>query len=349
MTTPWNILKEYIDPEQVIEDLDIGPFSRQGDELIMSCPLPTHDGPDNSPSFGINIHKKVYHCFVCGYGGDLVDLVSRIKQLDRASAKESVSTSVDGLPNSPGAFIERVERLLYFTSEVEDSKNELPVYNPAVVAKWQQATRDNKLCRQFLRARGIDIYTAEALGLGFDENHFRKYRPPYSKEFEQYIGPACIIPVCIGPHLVGWQERWIGDRPEGLPKYTNTPSFPRRHAVYNIDNCRDWAIVVEAPLTTAYLVSNGYSSCALFGAESNPEQIQQLRRLRRVYLSFDNDKAGHAAARKVGKVLDKHMEVFVVSTVPDEKGGLDDLDPSLLGSYIEDARPFFETELEELV
>src|SRR6476659_1874326 len=57
---------------------------RNGSQYMGRCPF--HE--DNSPSFSVNPHDKVYHCFGCGVGGDVFKFVQEKEGLDFAAAIE---------------------------------------------------------------------------------------------------------------------------------------------------------------------------------------------------------------------------------------------------------------------
>lgn len=47
-----------------------------------SCPLPTHQGAKDKPSFSANLGKKVWRCFGCKASGNLLDFAVRMEGLD---------------------------------------------------------------------------------------------------------------------------------------------------------------------------------------------------------------------------------------------------------------------------
>src|SRR5579871_6104480 len=48
------------------------------------CPLPDHD--DKHPSFSIHRAKNLWHCFGCGRGGSVIDLVMAVRAISFAEA-----------------------------------------------------------------------------------------------------------------------------------------------------------------------------------------------------------------------------------------------------------------------
>lgn len=59
----------------VTVDADVGQY--QG-----SCPLPTHQGAKDKPSFSANLGKKVWRCFGCKASGNVLDFAVRMEGLD---------------------------------------------------------------------------------------------------------------------------------------------------------------------------------------------------------------------------------------------------------------------------
>lgn len=52
--------------------------------VMISCPTPTH--LDSTPSAQLDLDRDRYHCFGCGAGGDVIDWVRDIEQVDTATA-----------------------------------------------------------------------------------------------------------------------------------------------------------------------------------------------------------------------------------------------------------------------
>ena len=61
-------------------------------ENELTCCCPFHDEDD--PSFGIDLHKGVYHCFTCSEKGNMVQFVSKLKDIPESEAKEIVLNEV---------------------------------------------------------------------------------------------------------------------------------------------------------------------------------------------------------------------------------------------------------------
>ena len=73
--------------EEVIQTLSIRSylggkghtFKSVNGEVLTKCPL--HD--DNNPSFRINEDRRVWYCFPCKQGGNVIDLRMQIEHIER--------------------------------------------------------------------------------------------------------------------------------------------------------------------------------------------------------------------------------------------------------------------------
>lgn len=76
-------LKQATDILSVAQDLGIK-VQKNGRNFVGICPF--HD--ENTPSFSISQEKQIFKCFGCGKGGDVISLVSEMKEL---SYRESMN------------------------------------------------------------------------------------------------------------------------------------------------------------------------------------------------------------------------------------------------------------------
>src|ERR671939_485144 len=60
------------------------PLRRVGSRFTGRCPF--HE--ERTPSFSVNPHEKLFYCFGCGKGGDLITFVRETENLDFAEAVE---------------------------------------------------------------------------------------------------------------------------------------------------------------------------------------------------------------------------------------------------------------------
>lgn len=307
----WAEIQGTLRIEEVLDELGVYATSIRGDELFSHCPLPEHGGADRSPSFSINTDRLVWSCFTCGYGGTPIKLVMRILDLDYDAAVDWLSKFSDYTPGTDAGFLEQVQRRLAVEGDVWREKDDavLPWYPLSKVDEWCDNLLDSDL---FVddelhldgRNRFISRDVCRHLKLGLDPEHERG----------SHVGPALIIPVLVDGQCVGWQERWLGDRPDWVPKYTNTTDFPRAQAIYNADILKIGrpTLVNESPMTVARLLTAGLPAVATFGAKVSPGQLKVLRGARELWLALDNDKAGRSAIETLTDALEMHTALWIV-------------------------------------
>jgi DNA primase len=327
----WRSLADLIDVEEFEEALGIVVVTHNGIEDIARCPLPSHAGEDKNPSFSINKDKKLFNCFACGVGGTLLTLVMQVKNCSYEDAYNFCRKCANVQSENKVDLLSKLDRILQ-GSRAKQFESVMPIYNESILDKW------NESC-SFYEDRGINEETISLLKLKYNPEHVRG----------GHIGPAAIIPHFWKKRLVGYQERWLGDRPKNVPKYTNSKDFPKKDTLYNYDNITlGDVIVVESAMTVAYLVSNGYQAVATFGASVQDEQIRLIKNLCsvgcRVFVSFDNDHAGKSATNRIVQQLKSTVPLFVVASDGKEKGDLNDLTPDEVASRIETALPWWATQ-----
>ena len=83
MTSRWvnyRELKEAVSLEQVLDHYGLlANMTRRGDNLEGACPI--HGG--HSPrQFRVSLSKNAYHCFSCDAGGNILDFVSAMEDVE---------------------------------------------------------------------------------------------------------------------------------------------------------------------------------------------------------------------------------------------------------------------------
>jgi len=343
-------LRGLIDFENVVLPLlGIEPTDFHGDWIEASCPdlHGMHSDGDSSPSFGINTEGLGYNCFVCG-GGSLEELVAGILEIEEEAAITWLEEhSTMNYLAEPEDFRNEMERLLAGT---KDTKDVLPEYSPDLLFQYDKV-------HPYVFERGVSRDVVIKMQIGFTEEHM-----------------GIVIPHFFEKKLVGIQYRHLAQTKKGaflcpdphcnpphkkkVPKYKNTPHFPRNTTLFNYDTAKgdDWVIVVESPFTALYLMSCGIDNVvATFGSGLSGEQAWLLSRFHDgVYLWPDNDPAGSQWFVEMGGkapnqyikgpahalvMLEKAVPIFVVPAVPGAKSDPADAAPGEIERYLKVAYP----------
>ena len=265
-------------------------------ELRALCPF--HE--DKSPSMFINIEKRLFNCFGCGAGGNVVEFV-RLKEglgdtgsdLGKAATLVmDVSGAGDiGVPLSgevgadpkPARTLARSAKGIAKEGEPPDSV----AYNEPLGFELQL-----ELGSPFLSARGIDAATQEIFGLGVAKRGTMKDR--------------VVIPIHNSTGvLVAYCGRYAADPvPEDKPRYKMPATFNKRLELFNLHRAaaleQRFVVIVEGFWSAIRLHMLGIPVVATMGAQLYPEQVDLIvaAGFKRAFVLFDGDEAGRMGAEK---------------------------------------------------
>lgn len=294
------------------EAIDFVPIKSNDDgNDIGHCPdiWGLHKNGDTTGKFAIHREKKVYNCWVCG-GGSLLSLAMEFKKMDEAEATEWLYQFASEEAISDQGFVEEIERMLAADSGAANA-SALPYFNDRVLNGLEPAY-------DWGEEKGILRPIIDHFEVRSDPERLRG----------DYQGPAIVFPHHWQGRLVGWQERWLDpNRPDWVPKYTNTSDFPKESTIYNYD----WTmfgqevVLVESVPTVLVLMSLGIPAMATFGSSVTSEQMRLMRRCAAgVIIAPDNDDPGIKFIESLYEGLDRYIPLKVVDPVGNEDSG-DDL------------------------
>lgn len=312
------------------------PLRRQGGDRWMGrCPF--HE--ERSPSFSVNASRKLYHCFGCGVGGDLIQFVQETEGLDFAQAVEWLAERyripLEYEEGGPGTDRDRVrkDRLLALLDQAAR------FYERALWDSEQGAP-----AREYLLERGLGEEICRAFRLGLSPGRDllpRKARERgYTRDELQAVGLVnraggdpfagrLLFPLADGRgRVLGFGARKLPWADDGRAKYVNSQEgelFRKQTIVYGLDRARTAiakegrAIVVEGYTDVLALHQAGITAVvASMGTALTERQVRELKRLaNRVYLCFDADAAGQAATlRGMELALGEGLDVRIVDLPP---------------------------------
>jgi len=324
-------IDQLLDAAEIVRVIsDYVPLKQAGARHVGLCPF--HE--EKTPSFTVSSEKRMFYCFGCQTGGDLIKFITLYENLDFPEAVEALAQRT-GIPlpeiseKPPGT----------------DIRKRILEINTAAESFFRQNLRcdQGRNCRAYLDGRGISAETIERLSLGYALDSWdalrthlthKQYRPAellkagFVKENKQGTGQydrfrnRLIFPIRdAAGRTVAFGGRGLGD---DEPKYLNspeTPAYVKGEHLYGMDLARDairregFAIVVEGYTDLAALLQAGLDNVvASLGTAFTPAQARVLGRYtRRVFVSYDGDTAGSTAAvRSFDLLLARGFEVRVV-------------------------------------
>jgi DNA primase len=283
-----------------------------GSRYTGRCPF--HE--ERTPSFSVNPVEKLYYCFGCGKGGDLIAFVRETENLDFVGAIEwlaerfRVPLEYEETTARQDEARRRRERLLAVLEQTTAYFERL---------LWEGDT--GKPVREYLASRGLgeEIAREFRLGLSPGRGLAQKAREKGFSLDElraaglatvrggDYFPPRLMFPLCDARgRVLGFQARKLHDDDPLRGKYVNSPEgdlFKKGSLLYGLHLARnaiskqERAAVVEGNTDVIALRQFGFEPVvASMGTALTERQLKELGRLtRKLYLCFDADAAGQDA------------------------------------------------------
>src|SRR6187551_2596268 len=276
------------------------------------CPF--HE--ERTPSFSVNPADKLYHCFGCGKGGDVITFVRETENLDFAGAVEWLAerfrVTLEYEETSPRVeeARKRRERLLtvldqttsFFERHLWGSPGAAPVREYLASRGLAEA-----ICREFRLglAPGAGL-AAKASERGFSADELKAAGLTNARG-NDYFPRRLMFPLADARgRIVGFQARKLDENDPLRGKYVNSPEgelFHKSAILYGLHLARtaiakqERAVVVEGNTDVIALRQAGFEPVvASMGTALTERQLKELQRLtRRLYLCFDSDAAGEEA------------------------------------------------------
>ena len=347
-------------------------------EWVGLCPF--HD--ERTPSFGVNVDEKLYHCFGCQASGDAFNFVMETEGLDFTGALETladrfgVQLQTEAEDPQAAARRERRERLYTLLSRTA-----------AYYARYLWESEEAAEAREYLLGRGLDEHTLRAFRVGYAPSAWDRVlvasrRAGFTEEelyaaglaqrsqstpgrvFDRFRRQVMFPATDARGRVVGFGARAMGDR-RG-PKYVNTPDgelYHKRQVLFGVDRAR-----AAASKAGRVVLAEGYTdvlalhqaeltnAVGIMGTSFTEEQLFELERLVGadgvLELCLDADSSGQEAMiRAAGMAAGRKLELRVVP-LPE---GLDPADlaqrdgPDALRDRVQSSVPFVEFQVQRIL
>ncbi len=329
---------------------------KAGARYMGRCPF--HE--ERTPSFSVNPVEKLYKCFGCGEGGDMISFVQKKQNLDFVGAIEWLADrfgiELEYEESSPQQDAARKRRGRLF--ELLDAA-------AAFYERYLWETEAGSFSRDYLVGRGLrepvcrefrlglapggNVLVRKALERGFTRDELRAAGLMRQNGVD-YFQRRLLFPLADARGRVrGFQARKLFEDDPLRAKYVNSPEsdlFRKAEIVYGLDKARqaiakdDRAVVVEGNTDVIALRQAGFEPVvASMGTALTEAHVRELAHLtHRVWLCFDGDAAGEAATlRGMELATSKGLEVKVVALPP----GVDPADaPDGFDERLRTAEPY---------
>jgi DNA primase len=302
-----------------------------GSRFTGRCPF--HE--ERTPSFSVNPVEKLYHCFGCGKGGDVISFVQESENLDFVGAVESLAerfrVTLEYEESSPRQEESRRRReRLYVVLEQTTTYFERLLWDgdggASVRAYLAERGLGEEVAKEFRLGLAPGRSLAEkARERGFTADELRSAGLTTVRGSD-YFPRRLMFPLAdVRGRVVGFQARKLDENDPLRGKYVNSPEgdlFHKGSILYGLHLARtaiskqDRAAIVEGNTDVIALRQAGFEPVvASMGTALTERQLRELGRLtRKIYLCFDADAAGQEATlRGMELAAAQGFEVKVVT------------------------------------
>ena len=306
----------------------------KGDQHHGFCPLPSHNGKKNSPSFSANLKRGIWQCFGCGEKGNVLDFAVL---MERANPK-----SGEDVRRVASKLKERFAGGSASPSPQEPPKETDNDENIVINAPLDFELKGLDATHSYLHDRGLTKKTIATFGLGYCSRGL--------------LAKRIAIPIHDATgELIGYAGRVVDDNAisDENPKY-KFPGRRKRNGVihefrkslllYNVHKISAGSdlVVVEGFASVWYLHEIGIRNVvSTMGASCSDEQARMLCTLfiGRLYIICDGDAAGRRWSDEVTKRITSGERTVCFTHIWPERGKQPtDYSPSDLKYYLRDMR-----------
>ena len=308
------------------------PLKKAGANFTALCPF----HKEKSPSFNVNAHKQIFHCFGCHKGGDVFTFVKEYENIGFMDAVRRLAERAKIPIESDQTPVEQQSRHL---------KDELLQIHEQITQRWQNALANEasgQLARDYLAQRGVsaeaiklfrlgaapdawddtvnwarskghDFALVEQAGLIIQKSADGSQKPEAGspsadlrRYYDRFRG-RLMFPICDEQgRVIGFSGRILsGD--EKTAKYVNSPEtaiFTKSKVFFGLDKSKralldaQSAIVCEGQLDLiACFMAGVQNVVAPQGTAFTDQHARIIKRyVDEVVLCFDSDEAGQNAA-----------------------------------------------------
>ena len=310
------------------------PLKKAGANFTALCPF----HKEKTPSFNVNPHRQIFHCFGCHKGGDVFTFVKEYENI--------------GFVDAVRRLAERAKIALEFDTgpgeqQARHLKDQLLQIHEQITQRWQNCLQNEaagKTARDYLERRGVPPDAVKLFRLGaapevWDDTvnwaKSKNYELPLVEKaglilkreetgnyYDRFRG-RLMFPICDEQgRVVGFSGRVLsGD--EKTAKYVNspeTPIFTKSKIFFGLDKSKraildaGFAIICEGQLDLiACFMAGVQNVVAPQGTAITDQHARILKRyVNEVVLCFDSDEAGqNAAVRSLDHLLGSGLAVRV--------------------------------------
>lgn len=316
-------------------------LKKAGTNYKAICPFPGHN--ENTPSFVVSPAKQIAHCFGCHRGWGPLKFIMDVENCEFRDAMEILS-SITGV------------KIAGYDREKEQIKKNVYSLFKDIVNYYKKSLENSPQVQKYLLDRWLTKESIATFDFWYADSWVELFAYLKQKWYEdhliaesnvfldiktkkdKFIGRVIFPIKNIRGDIVGLAGRILES---GEPKYLNSPAsniYDKSAILYGLFEGRneitkkDYLIITEWYMDAIALHQAGFkNTVCVSGTALTEKHITIIKKLtNRIYLCFDNDKAGENATNlSIEMLKNKDLEVKIISLDggkdPDEiiKSGVD--------------------------
>lgn len=300
-------------------------LTKKGANYWGLCPFHS----DSKPSLSVNQTKRIFKCFSCGASGNAIGFLQRLENLNFLSSLKEALT----LSNVDANIIANISNNLKVS--IAEKIYLLNKQGMILMNNYLLMSLTKKQVNDFVKKRKLDIKVINKFNLGYISNeyydnfyaslyqycqeNFKDEIPDdllkktnlftYNEKTKQdnlFFNNRLIFPIINkNSNVIGFGARDLTN--ESIAKYINSPeskifikgdNLYNFYSILNLENNHS-ILIVEGYMDCITLVNHGYlNAVATMGTALSNNQLNlifELKNLKEITLSFDNDSAGENA------------------------------------------------------
>ena len=288
-------------------------LKRSGSTYSCRCPFHT----EKTPSCHFYPQTQSFYCFGCGAGGDVINFIRMIENLDYMEAVRFLAQRAGmPMPEDTDDKSSQKRRRIYEMNREAGKYFFKTLFSP-----------EGKPGLDYLQRRGLSIETIKRFGLGFapDDYHKLHYYMKNlgfsdfeladgallarhdNKMYDKFRNRVMFPIIDLRGNVAAFGGRTLSEDKK-IPKYLNsdeTMVFSKRRMLFAMNFAKnskaDYFILCEGYMDVISMHQAGFDSAiASLGTSFTPEQANMISQKgkKEVILSYDSDEAGQKAASR---------------------------------------------------
>jgi len=315
-----------IDMAQLLIDMGFSDVDPDAEEQLLFC---LFHNDSATPSFSVNIEKKVFHCFssACAVRGSAIALYALWKQISYEQAESDIQylptrRSITKLQKQLAK--ERVTMSTEFRLKVlTDFTLAMPLLSQSPYARVLENRRISRVVMDWFGLRAYDEKAASK----FDPNLLFQAGIANIWRNVVFSKHPILFPFWLGNSVAFLQGRLAEDDPAKVKYLGARGTIPCMFNHGALFKSPERVFITEGVIDAVSLAELGYGpALGIVGTEGfKPEWAKEFRGVKEVWIATDNDAAGQAAYLKLTGYLQDHVKRVERFVFPSEFNDINEL------------------------